>query len=76
MISCLSDGAVGEGRGPTQALPLHLKPTAFVVGHTFAVHLEVGLHQLPNPLLGLELPVRLTWTQRQSLDGTIEALST
>lgn len=59
----LSDDAVGEGGGPAQPLALHLEPTAFVVGHAPAVHLQVGLKKLPDPLLGLQLSVGVTCTQ-------------
>ena len=60
----LSDVAVGEGRRPAQPLPLHLEPAAFIVGHALGVDLQLGLNELPHPLLGLQLSVRLTWTQR------------
>lgn len=61
----LSDDAVGEGGGPAQPLALHLKATSFVISHAPAINLQVRLEKLPNLLLGLQLPVWLTWTQEE-----------
>lgn len=61
----LSDDAVGEGGGPAQPLALHLKATSFVIGHAPAIDLQIRLEKLPNFLLGLQLPVRLTWTREE-----------